>query len=229
MKKVTFAILGAGNRGTRYSAVQLKFPDEMQVVAVADPKKDRLASIQKMLDLPDEALFDGADSLLAAEKCADIMVIATQDAQHRDHAIRAMEKGYDLLLEKPIAATPEDCRAIAAAAKKYGRRVIICHVLRYTVFYQTVKDLIAKGKIGRVESIQANEQVGYYHYAHSYVRGNWHKEADSSPMILAKCCHDMDLFLWLTGKKCKSVIVMDSDHVITSALEVGELKEALAK
>lgn len=217
MKKVTFAIIGAGNRGTRYAYVQLKYPEEMQVVAVADPRRERLEHLKKTLDLPEEALFDGADSLLAEPKCADVLIIATQDAQHRDHAIRAMEKGYDLLLEKPIAATLEDCRAINEAAKKYKRRVIICHVLRYTVFYQTVKELIASGKIGRVESIQASEQVGYYHYAHSYVRGNWHNLSASSPMILAKCCHDMDLFLWLSGKSCKSVSSYGSLDYFTRA------------
>ena len=205
MKKVTFAVMGMGNRGTAYASKQLKFPEEMQIVAAADTRRVRLDYIKKLLNLPEEALYDSADALLEAPKCADVMIIATQDAQHRDHAIRAMEKGYDLLLEKPIAATLSDVKAIRDAAKRLGRRVIICHVLRYTVFYQQVKKLIDEGAIGKVETIQAMEQVGYYHYAHSYVRGNWHNLAASSPMILAKCCHDMDIFLWLAGKKCQSL------------------------
>lgn len=205
MKKVTFAILGMGNRGTAYAAKQLKFPEEMEVVAMADTRRERLDSANKYLHLPEDRLFDGAEAILAEPKMADIMVIATQDAQHRDHAIRAMELGYDLLLEKPIANNLADVQAIRDAAKKYNRQVIVCHVLRYTPFYRKAKELLDQGAIGNICSIEASEHVGYYHYAHSFVRGNWHKEADSSPMILAKCCHDMDILCWLAGKRCKKL------------------------
>ena len=201
MKKVTFAVLGMGNRGRAYASHALKFPEEMAVTAIADNRPKQLESANKYLNLPKEMLFDGADAILAQPKLADIMVIATQDQQHREHAIRAMEQGYDLLLEKPIAADLEDIRAIAQAANRLGRKVIVCHVLRYTPFYRAVKQLLDEGTIGRIMNIEAAEHVGYYHIAHSFVRGNWHKEADSSPMILAKCCHDMDVLLWLTGKK----------------------------
>ncbi len=205
MKKVSFAIMGMGNRGSAYAAKQLKYPGEMEVAAIADNRRVRLEAAQKYLHLPEERVFDSAEALLAAPKLADLMVVATQDAQHREHAIRAMERGYDLLLEKPISNRLQDCKAVVEAAKRLGRRVIICHVLRYTVFYQQIKKLIDEGVVGKAETIQAAEAVGYYHMAHSYVRGNWHKQADSSPMILAKCCHDLDIFLWLTGKKCQSV------------------------
>lgn len=216
MKKLTFAIMGMGNRGTAYAAKQLKYPEEMEVVAMADTRRIRLDAANKYLHLPEDRLFDSADALLAQPKLADIMVIATQDAQHRDHALRAMELGYDLLLEKPIANKLEDIVVIEKAAKKLGRRVIVCHVLRYTVFYQQVKRLIEEGIVGRVRSVEAMEQVGYYHYAHSYVRGNWHKEADSSPMILAKCSHDMDIIQWLTGKQCKKVSSFGTQSYFTA-------------
>ena len=202
MKKLTFAVLGMGNRGTAYAGKQLKFPDEMEVVAMADNRRVRLDAANKYLHLPEDRLFDGADAILSVPKLADVMIIATQDAQHRDHAIRAMELGYDLLLEKPISNKLEDIVYIAETAKRLGRRVIVCHVLRYTVFYQEAKRLVQEGVIGKPQSVEAMEQVGYYHYAHSYVRGNWHKEADSSPMILAKCSHDMDILTWLVDKKC---------------------------
>ena len=205
MKKVTFAVLGMGNRGRAYASHVLQFPEEMAVTAIADNRPLQLESANKYLKLPEEMLFDGADAILSQPKLADIMVIATQDQQHRDHAIRAMELGYDLLLEKPIAASPADIKAITDVANRLGRRVIVCHVLRYTPFYRAVKQLLDDGKIGRIMNIEAAEHVGYYHIAHSFVRGNWHKEADSSPMILAKCCHDMDLLLWLTGKHCRKV------------------------
>ena len=205
MKKVRFAILGMGNRGTAYAAKQLKFPEEMEVVAMADNRRERMDSANKFLHLPQERLFPHADALLSVPKMADVMVIATQDAQHKDHALRAMELGYDLLLEKPISNKLEDVVEIAAAAKRLGRRVIVCHVLRYTPFYRKVKALLDSGTIGQICSIEAAEHVGYYHYAHSFVRGNWHNEKASSPMILAKCCHDMDILTWLAGKNCKKL------------------------
>lgn len=205
VKKVTFAVMGMGNRGERYANKQLRYPDMMEVVAIADTNPLTLKKAKTFLDLPEERIFNSGEEMLQQPKMADIMVIATQDAQHRDHAIKAMERGYDLLLEKPIANTAEDCMAILEAAHKYNRRVIVCHVLRYTIFYQEIKKLIDSGALGEIQTIQASEQVGWFHIAHSFVRGNWHKKADSSPMILAKCCHDMDLFLWLTGKKCKAV------------------------
>ena len=202
MKKVTFAILGMGNRGTAYAGRQLKFPEEMEVVAMADNRRVRLDAANKYLNLPEDRLFDGAEAILSQPKLADIMVIATQDAQHREHAVRAMELGYDLLLEKPISNKLEDIVYITETAKRLGRTVIVCHVLRYTAFYREIKRLVSEGVVGKVQSVEAMEQVGYYHYAHSYVRGNWHKESNSSPMILAKCSHDMDIIPWLVDKKC---------------------------
>lgn len=205
MKRVTFAVMGMGNRGTKYAEKQLRYPDKIEITAIADTNPLTLEHAKTFLDLPADRIFNSGEELLQQPKLADIMIIATQDAQHRDHAIKAMELGYDLVLEKPIANNAEDCMAILEAAHKYNRRIIVCHVLRYTIFYQEIKKLIDNGTLGELQSIQASEQVGYFHIAHSFVRGNWHKEADSSPMILAKCCHDMDLFLWLTGKKCKAV------------------------
>lgn len=205
MKKVTFAILGMGNRGTRYALMQLKYPEEMEVTAIADNRPIRMESANKFLNLPQERLFDSAEAILAQDKLADMMIIATQDAQHKEHAIAALRKGYDLLLEKPISNDLEACREVARVANELGRTVIVCHVLRYTGFYQEIKKLINEGVIGDVVNLHASEMVGYYHIAHSFVRGNWHKESDSSPLILAKCCHDMDLLLWLSGKSWKAV------------------------
>ena len=202
MRKVTFAILGMGNRGTAYASKLLKYPEEAQVVAMADNRRVRLDAANKHLHLPEEMLFDGADSILAQPKLADYMIIATQDAQHKAHALKAMELGYDLVLEKPISNKLADVVEITNAAEAMGRRVFICHVLRYTAFYQQVKRLIDEGVVGDVITVEAMEHVGFHHYCHSYVRGNWHNQAQSSPMILAKCSHDMDILLWLIGKKC---------------------------
>ncbi len=205
MSKLTFAVMGMGNRGSKYAMMQLRYPDDMEVTAIADPRPVRTDAYNKYLNLPADRIFRSGEEMLEAPKLADIMVIATQDAQHKDHAVKAMEKGYDLLLEKPMANTLEDCRAIQEAAHKYGRRVIICHVLRYTIMYQYIRKLIMDGVLGKVEHIDMEERVGFYHYAHSYVRGNWHRMETSSPMILAKCCHDMDLMVWLTGRSAVTV------------------------
>ena len=205
MKKVTFAILGMGNRGRAYASKQMKYPDDMEITAIADTRPLQLESANRYLNLPEDRLFDGIESLLAQPRLADVLIIATPDKCHRGHAVAAMAKGYHLLLEKPIANNLIDCKVIVEAARKYDRKIMVCHVLRYTVFYQQIKKLIDEGTIGKVQNIVAEERIGYYHFAHSYVRGNWHKLADSSPIILAKCSHDMDLMLWLTGKKCKKV------------------------
>ncbi len=189
-----------GNRGTRYAQRLLEFADDAQVVAIADQKQGALTAANKYLNLPENMLFHSAEELLSQPKLADVMIISTQDAQHKVHAMKAMEQGYDLILEKPISNHLSDCEELDAKAKELGRRVLICHVLRYTPFYREVKNQVASGVLGRVESVEAMEGVGYYHIAHSYVRGNWHKKADSSPMILAKCCHDMDLLYWLIDK-----------------------------
>lgn len=202
MKKVTFAFLGMGNRGTNYAGKVLRHPETAQIVAMADNRRIRLDAANKYVHLPEDRLFASAEELLEQPKLADVLVVATQDSQHKEHALKAMEIGYDLLLEKPISNKLADIVEIAAAAKRLGRKVIVCHVLRYTAFYREIKRLIDAGFVGAVQSVAASEQVGYYHYAHSYVRGNWHNEAASSPMILAKCSHDMDILQWLTGKKC---------------------------
>ena len=202
MKKVTFAILGMGDRGTVYAAKILRFPEQAEITAMADLRQEQLERANKYLNLPQERIFHSAEDLLAQPKLADIMVIATQDQQHCQHAIAAMEAGYDLLLEKPIANRLEDVVKIAKTAKRLGRRVLVCHVLRYTVFYKQIRQLINDGVIGTVQSVEASESVGYFHQAHSFVRGNWHNTEKSSPMILAKCCHDMDILQWVIGKKC---------------------------
>ncbi len=205
MGKLKIAIAGMGNRGMRYAEEIGEFPDQADVVAMADNRAVRTDAANKWLHLPEDSVFGSAEEMIEAPKMADVMVISTQDAQHRGHAVAALEKGYDLILEKPISNRLADCVEIRDTAERLGRRVLVCHVLRYTAFFRTIMNLLKKNRIGKIESIQAIEAVGYYHMAHSYVRGNWHKRATSSPMILAKCCHDMDLMLWLTGRKCEKV------------------------
>lgn len=205
-KKVTLAIVGLGGRGHDvYGSYAIEHPNDVEIVGIADTAPEKIERAQKNWNLPDEMCYKSAEVFFAQPRMADAVAICTQDRQHVEHAVMALKKGYHLLLEKPVAINIEGCIEVLEAAKKYERHVVVCHVLRYTPFYNTFKRLIEDGKIGEVVTIQAMEQVGYWHHAHSYVRGNWRKSEESSPMILAKCCHDMDILLWLAGKRAKQV------------------------
>lgn len=204
-KKLTMAVAGAGMRGAGYADCAAKIPEKIEVVAVAETDPGKLERFAKKHNIKPENCFNSVEAMLKADKLADIMAICTMDKQHYAQAIPALEKGYHLLLEKPASPDPFECKEIARVAKKNNRQVVVCHVLRYTAFYRAIKDIIASGKIGDVMCVQANEAVGYWHQAHSFVRGNWRNSVESSPMILQKCCHDMDILIWLTGKHVKSV------------------------
>ena len=205
MDKVKVVIIGAGMRGTAYAMSGKKYCPEMEVVAVADVNPERCEYIKAKFGLSDDRCYGSANALLNEPKMADVAFIATQDKGHYDVALKAIEKGYHLLLEKPIAPTPEECIAIEKAANEKGVMVLVCHVLRYTAFFKTVKKIIDSGRIGKVKNIIHVEGVGDLHYSHSYTRGDWRSTAESSPMILAKSCHDIDIIQWLMGEKCKKV------------------------
>ena len=181
------------------------FPDQMKVVAVADLDPAKVEKARKRYDLPPDRCFSSAEEMLERSKLAEVLVVATMDRQHVDHAIPALRKGYHILLEKPISPELSRCRELLEVARECHGQVIVCHVLRYTAFYNQLKELIDSGCIGNVVSVCANENVGYWHQAHSFVRGNWRNSKETSPMILQKSCHDMDIFTWLLGKKCRSV------------------------
>ena len=205
MRPVTAVILGAGSRGTTYAGYAKEHPEELQILAVAEPRTDRRNMLADDLNIPDSCRFASWDELLEHPRMADCVFVCTLDDDHTIPAIKAMELGYHVLLEKPMSNTEEECRAIVAAANKTGRTLAVCHVLRYTPFYMTLKKLIDEGRIGEVTTINQIENVGYWHQAHSFVRGNWRTVRETSPMILQKSCHDMDIILWLMGKDCRRV------------------------
>lgn len=203
MKQITVALSGAGIRGMEaYAPYALKHPEEMKFVAVAEPDPERLEKFKKLYSINDEMCFKSWEELLVKPKLADAMFICTQDKMHFAPSMAAMEKGYHILLEKPMATDPAECIKMGELAGKLGRVFMVCHVLRYTPFFIKLKSLLQEGVIGRLISIQHNENVGYWHQAHSFVRGQYRDSAASSPMILAKSCHDMDIMLWLAGKDC---------------------------
>lgn len=205
-KKVKVALAGLGSRGKdTYAPTAKLFPEKMEIVAIADIDSAKVKDVAKEYNVPESACFSSAEELIAQDKLADVMFITTQDQQHVSQAVPALRKGYDLLLEKPISPDLDECREIVKVAKECDRKVVVCHVLRYTPFYTKLKEVLDSGVIGDVVSIMAIENVGYWHQAHSFVRGNWRNSNTTSPMILQKCCHDFDLLLWLSGKTCKSV------------------------
>ena len=198
-------LVGAGCRGRCYTDKSFDMPDKYQVVAVAEPREECREYIKKKHSLPDDMCFESWEPIFKMPKFADIVIIATMDRQHTEPSLAAIELGYDILLEKPVAPTPEECRLIQRAAEKKGVNVLVCHVLRYTAFFNAIKDIIDRGEIGKVMSIQHIEAVGNVHHSHSFTRGNWRNSEESTPMILQKTCHDMDIMAWLIGKKCKKV------------------------
>ena len=195
--------LGLGQRGNIYATFAKTYPEKFELVAIIENNPERIAYAEK--EFGGVKVFTDYKDFLSENIAADIVAVATQDEDHKEHAIAMMKAGYDLLLEKPIANNKQDCLEIYEASKKYDRKVIVCHVLRYTPFYSRVKRIIDSGKLGDIVTVNASENVGYYHQAHSFVRGPWRNKEQSSPMILAKCCHDMDIIRYLTGGKCQAV------------------------
>lgn len=206
MNPVRLIVLGAGSRGMdAYAPYALIAPDQLKIVAVAEPREARRTAFAARYSLPEGVVFSGWQDALNAGIEADAVLAATQDNEHVDPACLAMENGYDVLLEKPIAKTAEQLQRIYDTSVRTRKRAAVCHVLRYTRFFNALKTIIDSGEIGDVVNISHSENIGYWHMAHSFVRGNWRREEETSPLILAKSCHDADILLYLVGKDCKRV------------------------
>ena len=206
MNKIfTVSILGCGSRGRdAYGKNFYILPDKFKIACVCDVNPKQIELAKSNWGLSDENCFLSPEEFLK-EKRSDALVIATQDRDHVDMCIRALELGYDVLLEKPITPVEEDLYRLLDAQKKYGGKVVVCHVLRYAPAFVKIKEILNTGKIGKVICIDWLEQVAYWHQAHSFVRGNWHSEQETSPMILAKSCHDLDLLQYYVDSKCDTV------------------------
>jgi predicted dehydrogenase len=202
---LSIAVLGCGSRGRTYSKLIASFGDRYLLTAAADLVATRRETVSGLRPAGLIREFHSAEDLFAAGKLADVLIIATQDSQHYDHAMAALALGYHLLLEKPAAESLARCEEIDRRARELGRRVALGFVLRYTPFYSTVKRIIDSGQLGRVISIRSHEGVEPFHQAHSYVRGHWAKSSNSSPMIVAKCSHDADILCWLGGAPAAAV------------------------
>jgi predicted dehydrogenase len=200
-KPITAVLFGAGSRGMGvYGRYALAHPDEIKFVAVAEPNPVRRERFANAQGIRAEYRFKSWRDALEAVQMSDAVINCTQDQMHAESGIAALEAGYDMLLEKPIAHTLEDSIRIVQTAEKHDRYLQICHVLRYTDFFQKIQEVLQSGRLGQIVTISHRENVSSWHMAHSFVRGNWRREELSSPMILAKCCHDLDLLNWFVKK-----------------------------
>ncbi len=205
MHPVQLIVVGGGSRGTGYAGYALEHPDQVRIVGVAEPRDFNRDRIATQHGIRPDCVFTDWREVAARPKFADGVIIATQDAMHADPAVAFADMGYHILLEKPMAPNEADCRRIVEVVLANHIVFAVCHVLRYTPYTQALKSVVDSGRIGDVVSIQHLESVGYWHQAHSYVRGNWRSERGSSPMLLAKSCHDMDWIRYITGKRCIQV------------------------
>lgn len=200
------ALLGAGGRGMfAYASYALKRPNEIKFVAVAEPNEERREMFARLHDIPKERVFSSWNELLDQPQLCRALLICTQDDDHYAPSMKALDVGYDIMLEKPMANNPVESLAIAEKAERLGRTLTVCHTMRYSTYYRKLKELADSGAIGKIMSIQWTENVGYWHQAHSFVRGNWRRSDETSPMILAKCCHDMDMIQHIVGAECTQI------------------------
>ena len=204
---ITFILIGAGQRGSDvYSDYIARFPEKAKLVAVAEPNKIRRELVGKRHGLREDQMTDDWKKLLSQEKMADAAIISTNDFLHYEPVKCALEKGYHLIVEKPMSNKEAEISAMEELALNYPDQIFaVAHVLRYTPFFRTIKELLDSHAIGDLISIQHNENIGYYHMAHSFVRGNWRNSDETSPLILAKSCHDMDILLYMAGSHCKKL------------------------
>ncbi len=200
---ITAVLIGAGQRGAEaYAPYALAHPETLRFVGVAEPDPQRRQLFCEQHGIPAESAFESWEELLALPKLADTALVCTQDWNHTAPAVAAMRAGYHVLLEKPMANRADECRLLLDVSRETKRQLFICHVLRYTKHFRKMREMIESGVLGEIVQIEHRENVAFWHMAHSFVRGNWRNESESSPMILAKCCHDLDILPWMLQQEC---------------------------
>lgn len=204
-RPVTAVLIGAGHRGTIYASYAIKYPKELKIAGVADSNEIRRQKTARQHQIPADHCFDSWEKLFEGPKIADAVIIATPDQLHTAPCLKALDMGYDVLLEKPIAPTEAECRLILEKAHASGRIVGVCHVLRYTAYFRELKEIIDAGLLGEIVSVQHLEPIEHIHMSHSYVRGNWRNSKSATPIILAKSCHDTDIIRWLVNSPSENV------------------------
>ena len=206
MQPKRIAILGVGDRGNLYASLIKQNPQSAQLIAVADPGRKHRNKVAREHNLAPNQIYPDWQSFVAnPPPHCDAVIIATPDRHHAAPAIACLNRGQDLLLEKPMGISLEECQSIEAAQRRSGRIVSVCHSLRYHHAFKKVRDLIQEGAIGQLITLDLLEQVELKHQAHSFVRGNWGNQSRSTFMLLAKSCHDLDYLAYLINQPCQSV------------------------
>lgn len=200
-RPITAIIVGAGHRSFVYSELAKTNPEMLKIVGVADPNPIRRKKAMDYFGFKEDMCFENAEELAKKGKLADTVINGTMDEQHLETAVPLLDAGYDMLLEKPFAPNEDEMRQIVNCAKKNNSKVMICHVLRYTPFYYAIKERIVNGEIGDIINIQTTEHVSYHHLSTSYIRGKWaNSDKCHTSMLLAKCCHDLDIIMWMMSE-----------------------------
>jgi predicted dehydrogenase len=216
-RPVTMALLGAGARGTTFGGFAERFPERAQVVAIADPRPDRRDALADQFGVAQDRRLRDWRELADRPRLADAVIVTTPDREHAGPAIRLAGLGYHVLLEKPIAPTWTECVGVVDAVEQAGVILAVCHVMRYTAYTEAVKHVVAGGRLGQIVGIEHLEPVGWWHFAHSYVRGNWRRADESGPSLLTKCCHDLDWLRYVVGRPAVAVSSRGALHHFTAA------------
>jgi len=204
-KPVTAITCGAGSRGNVYGNYAVQYADQLDIVGVAEPIPIRKQRYSSKYNIPESNQFNTWEDVFKRPKFADAIIITTPDDLHYGPCMAALKMGYDVLLEKPISPSEKECRDILELAKKNNRIVAVCHVLRYAPYFVKLRELMNSGAIGEVISVQHMEPIEHTHMSHSYVRGNWHNSKATTPIILAKSCHDLDILKWMVNKPSQRI------------------------
>ncbi len=217
-------MIGAGGRATfAYGPYAIQHPNEISMIAVADPDEMRRGRFSSLHDIPPAMQFDSWQALCSQPKLARVAINCTQDRTHHASTLALLRAGYDVLLEKPMGVSAAECTDLVETAEQLGRTLQICHVLRFTAFFTALYDIVNSGRLGRIVTIDHRENVSYWHMSHSFVRGNWGNEGRSAPMILAKCCHDLDILLWIMRQRVTHLSSFGSlMHYRAGTLSLGE-------
>ena len=197
---VTAIIVGCGHRAREYAQAATAYSDKFKIIALVDPDKHVRDISKELFNVSDEMCFDNISQVLKLGKIADCVINGTMDSLHIETSVPFLEQGYDLLLEKPITNNAKDLLRLKKVVDEHHNKIMICHVLRYSSFYKEAKKVVLSGEIGEIVHIETTERVGVAHNAISYIRGKWSNEQEcGSTMLLAKCCHDIDLICWFNN------------------------------
>ncbi len=201
---VEVLMIGAGQRAHAYASYADLDPRAMDVVAVADPDGEARERLATRYAIPADARFTSVEVAIEALEAgafrANAAINTTPDREHVATTLVLLAAGLDVLLEKPVGTSRDELETLVGAVARYPDAVTrVCHVLRYTSFYAQLRSIVQSGLVGSLVAATHTERISYWHFAHSYVRGNWRRADTSSPLMLAKCCHDLDILAWTLG------------------------------